>query len=124
MIPIGAVESLPNTALFKIKKSILTDKLAKFKEEHEEYFTFNHRNADNPLHGFIEMSSRAFDVGLTNLRFTGPFHSTHMSIKDKCQRHLIVLVSGSGVSVADSILQFYYSRPLLEQFVYCNALWP
>jgi hypothetical protein len=109
MVPITVVHELPNTALFKIKKSIFTDKLLKFKIENEDYFLDNHSSVDDALYGYVEMSVRALEI--TRFRFTGPFHSTHMSIKDKSQRNLIVLVSGSGISVADSILQFYYSRP-------------
>ena len=45
------------------------------------------------------------------LHIFGPFHSTDNSIKDRANKHMIILTGGSGISVAESVMQFSMNRP-------------
>ena len=45
------------------------------------------------------------------LHILGPFHSTDNSIKDRANKHMIILTGGSGISVAESVMQFSMNRP-------------
>ena len=136
----SASSSTTSRMLFRIKKCALSERflsVLKDRQEHSPY-QFIHRNNKQILPSQMEdgkegnqssaigeasaKSSKkaAFNDGDSMwsfrpddfaLRILGPFHSTDNSIKDHANKHMIVLTSGSGVSVAESVMQFSMNRP-------------